>query len=546
MAGGRRTTLQRVTSLARTARDYCGAALDDLVYAFNPEAGVRRKVMRSIMQASERRLAMSADDDRDHGDRLHGPQRWNGSRLSADSELEQDLESVRTNSRELYRTTCAGGAFDTKVDHVVGKGFTYRPKIKAQPGISAEAAAGFNTQLLDVHNRWAQRCDITGKKSLWELSRLVQRSIDVDGESFTVMWAKRRPGQPIPLVLEVVDAERICTPPDKSGDPLCRMGIQTDADGEITGYWLRTTHPFDTKTSEFKWDFIPADRMLHVFEAWFAGQSRGYPWMQRTLSRWRDGEDLDEAGIVAAQVEACHAAFIKTRAPGPAAQAAATVTVNGQPQQTIKPGGLHYVQNGQEEIVFSTPTKSNIVGTLHEWNHRRIAAGMDWPYEFLMKDWRGTSFAGGRLILHGAKVKCQVSQMLLDVGWLMQVANEVTREAILFGAVDINASAYQQRPWVYEVHRWTPQAFGYALNPGEEVDAKISRIEHNLSTLDEELADEGDQLEDVLNQRKVERDLEKKLGIEPAERVAQLAQQGQSANKPKPESSQQKEQANAA
>lgn len=529
--GVRRTSSAARKSVAfagRVVQNSLAALIDGAVMILDPEAGLKRKALRMIHNASVARLA-SGDRDSDNSDRLHGPQRWLGSRLSADSDLEQTLDELRTRTKELYRDTTAGGAIDARIDHVVGKGFTVQAKIKATNGVSQEAADGWSDQLEDVYKRWSPRCDITGRDSLWQLSRLVERSIAYAGESFTVMWARNRPGSPIPLVLEVVDVERVCTPDSKSGDPLCRMGIQYAADGEILGYWLRTTNPYDLKNTEYKWDFIPSDRMLHVYEKWFPGQSRGYPWMVRSLDRLRDGEDLDEAGIIAAQVEACNAAFVKTRQPLKAAQSMGTMTSSGQRLEDVVPGKIHYLDSSSEEVLFNVPTKSNIVGTLHEWNHRRIAAGMNWPYEFLMKDWRGVSFAGGRLVLHGAKITCQCEQQLLTVAWFACIWNELVREAVLFSnrsGVEINVSAYQQRPWLYQAHQWSAPTWSYAITPGEEVEADIKAVEHNFKTLEQVAGERGGNLEDVIAQRKIEVAMEKAAGVEPAERVAAKAQQG--------------------
>lgn len=544
----RRTVMQRVGSWATAARDACGRALDGIVFTVSPAAGAERMLMRKIMEAGEKRLQRGSDDrgGNDKADRLDGPQRWMSSRLSPDSEMERDLETDRQRSAELYRTSTAGGAIDTKCDHVVGKGFTYRPKIKKQPGISSEAAMGFNTQLLEVYNRWSRRCDITGRDSLWEQSQVSQRSIDYAGETITIMWSKMRPGQPIPLILEVVDCERLSTPPSKSGDPFCRMGIQyaDDRTGEIVGYWIRTTHPDDTKQVEFKWDMIPSDRVLHVFDKWFPAQSRGYPWMRRTLDRWRDGEDLDEAGIIAAQVEACHAAFVKTREPLKVAQAAGNMRSNGMRTEDIRPGKITYMDADSEEVLFSTPTKSNIVGTLHEWNHRRIAAGIDWPYEFLMKDWRGVSFAGGRLVLNGAKIKCGVAQEKFITKWLSWIADEFVKQCVLFQAVDINLSAFQQRPWVYQAHRWTPCAWSYAITPMEEINAKIAAVENNQRTLSSVVEENGDEMDEIFEERQIEVEKQESKGIVPAARLVAMGQLGKNGNAQETPSPQAKEASN--
>lgn len=526
--------LDAVAAVGWALRESVATVVDQMVYVVAPQAALERRVLRQISRAADARMSSGDRDRDDAGDRLHGPQRWLGSRLSADSELERDLESLRTHTKELYRDTTAGGAIDSRVDHVVGKGFTVQAKIVAGKGLSQEAADGFNDELEEVYRRWSPACDITGRDSLWQLSRLVERSIAYAGESFTVMWARNRPGRAIPLVLEVVDVERVCTPPEKAGDPYCRMGIQYSKDGEILGYWLRTTNPFDLIQVAYKWDFIPADRMLHVYEKWFPGQSRGYPWMVRSLDRWRDGEDLDEAGIIAAQVEACNAAFVKTRQPLKKAQAMGTTSSSGKRLEDMSPGKINYLDSDAEEVLFNTPTKSNIVGTLHEWNHRRIAAGMNWPYEFLMKDWRGVSFAGGRLVLNGAKITCQCEQQLLVVAWFACIWNEMVREAVLFSntsGVTINLSRYQQRPWIYQAHQWSAPAWTYAITPGEEIDADIKAVEHNFKTLEQVAGERGGNMEDVLDQRQKERKLEEQKGVEPTDRIAAKAQQGQQSAK---------------
>jgi lambda family phage portal protein len=495
------------------------------------------------MEVRERRERFQAAyHDGARNDRLQGPQRWMGSRISPDGALEADLDTLRQRSNELVKSSTIGGAIDGLVDHAIGKGFTPQAKIAEQPGISKEAADGFNTQLEAVYQRWSPQCDLTARKSLWELSRLAYRVWKSQGEAFTIMWAKRRKGQPIPLVLEVIDCDRVETPSHKISDPYCRLGVQYAADGEILGYWVRRTHPYDPKTLDFNYDFIESDRMLHVFESWFPGQSRGYPWLTRAISRLRDADDLDEAGIVAAQVEACNAAFVKTSDPAPKANAAGTSydSSNRRLQEMI-PGAINYLDSSCEEVLFSEPTKSNIVGTLYEWNYRRIASGVNWPYEFLMRDWRGMSFAGGRLILNGAKITCQCDQQLMTLAWFVDIWNRMVDEAVMFDVVDFNKSRYAARPWVYQAHKWTPPKWSYAITPGEEVRANKEAVRENFKTLEEVIAEDGGDLEERLEQRRREvemQNVDKTVPPDIQQMIAQAVAAGRNA--------QQAETANAA
>ena len=537
MGGGRRTFGQRIWLAIATGRNAAGSFVDSVVGVFNPEAGLQRRALRAIASASERRISQYYDDDRG-SDPQHGPQRWMASRLSPDSELERDILEIRKRSLELYRDSTIGGAIETKLDHIVGQGFTYRPRISEQPGITATQAKGWNQQILECHNRWASRCDISGTCSLWECNRLSHRSWEYAGESLTIMYNDKRPYSPIPLILEVVDVERLSTPPERMGDKYCRLGIQYNdsGSGEILGYWIRTTQPYDTKQVEFKWEFHAAENVIHLFERWFPQQSRGYPWLQRTLDRIRDSEDLDEAGIIAAQVEACNAAFVKTREPLKTAQAAARGMARGKRLEDIIPGKIQYLDADAEEVIFNTPTKTNIVGTLHEWNYRRIAAGSDWPYEFLMKDWRGISFAGGRLVLCGAKIKCGVAQKFNVVKWLTPIAERATTQMILFGVVEgINLAKFQQRPWIFTAHSWTPQRWSYALNPGEEISSTVMAVENNMMTKAQAAEENGDLLDEIYDERQREVEQEEQRGITSAGRLLAVGQSGGLAEEDEPD-----------
>jgi capsid protein len=51
-----------------------------------------------------------------------------------------------------------------------------------------------------------------------------------------------------------------------------------------------------------------------------------------------------------------------------------------------------------EEIQMASPTRpGNTFEPFQQWNYRRVAAALNYPYEHLVKNWAGLSFAGGRL-----------------------------------------------------------------------------------------------------------------------------------------------------
>jgi lambda family phage portal protein len=384
--------------------------------------------------------------------------------------------------------------------------------------VLSDEAELYNKQLEAVYRDWEPRADRSGRRSLWMQSRLAERHNEFDGESFTVMSDVGRIDKPIPLALQVIDPERVNTPAEFAGDPLVRLGIRYTADGDIVGYYVQRSHPGDTKNFKLSYEFVEADRMLHVFEPWFAEQSRGLPWMTRALNRARDAKDVDEAAILGMQIEQCYAGFVESgEVPDPFASAATTaVSASGKPLQDIVPGTIRYLEKGQK-VHFGSPTRpGNAFAPFQEWNYRRVAAAINWPYEMVVKNWGTLSFSAGRLVLTDAKKATQVGQKIMREMWLCRVWNRMVYESVVVGETDIDPRLYLQFPNVFERHVWIPPKWEYALNPGEEIDADIKEIDANLATLEDMLGKRGYDLEDLLARKKRERQLIKAAGLDEA------------------------------
>lgn len=508
--------------------------IDRAVFAIAPVWGAQRIATRKQFERSERYFARALESA--ESDRLR-ESKWLGSRLSADAFLEEDLETTRIRSRELYRNDFVGGAIDSRVEHVVGTGFTVQSKIKAKAGvITADQAKALNEQLEEVYERVEPTACRSRKKSLWQKISLACRTVDADGECFVVFSDIGTSDAPIPLCVEVIDADRVETPPEFTSDPSVRMGIKYGSQKEILGYYVRDSHPNDNKEFSLSYKLIPAWRVQHVFVEWFAGQSRGLPWMTRALNRAKDGKDLTEAGIIGAQVEMCFAGFIQSKSnPLSKAMGAATSTESTRRLQDIRPGTLTYI-GADEEISFATPTKANSVGTLQEYNNRTISAALNWPYEMLMKDWRGVSFAGGRIILNAAKISTKVRQKLIIESLLRPFWHRMVEESVIVGAVDIDARLYRDNRHVFNRHVWAGPRWSYAINPAEETKARLMGIDGNLNTLANELAEDQLDLEEVYAQRAIEREMERQGNIRPnanaeADSQLQTAQQTEQAER---------------
>lgn len=169
-----------------------------------------------------------------------------------------------------------------------------------------------------------------------------------------------------------------------------------------------------------------------------------------------------------------------------------------------------------EKINSGAPQRpGNTYEPFMEQQHRQIAAGANFPYEMLAKDWSGLSFAAGRLSLTDARLFVRSEQKLLTELWLMRIWQRMVHEAVMLGAVALSPAEYLRAPWRYTHHTWTPPAWPYALTPGEEIDATVTAIDNNLKTKAEAVAEFGGNWEEVAAQRKRERERERNDQIEP-------------------------------
>lgn len=437
-----------------------------------------------ILDRIEQHAWEGAGNDPNHG------KNWLTSRLSANADLETDLDECRQRSRYLYRNDAIGGAVDDRKNHVVGTGFTYLPQIRPVTGwITQTQADVCNEQLEEIHEGLSPCLGASGNDSLLEQCRLVEGHHGFDGESITLLGDLPMDGdKPLPMVTEVIDPMRMETPPDKLGDPDCKLGVQHyPGSPRIKGYWIQTAHPGETKGPTPHYEFYPRERVIHIFEKFFAGQSRGLAWLARTLYSLQNRKDLTEAGIIRAQVEACFIGFLKQTMPeglDPTGMAKKLAALNrrGQREFEFHPGTYGLLGYGEEFQAGEPPTGLGSADALNMTNDRRIAAALGMAYEMLARDWRGVSFAGGRIILSGVKLDTETRQERIATRWLAPIAHRMVDEAVLLGKVDIPALKYGQRPLIYRRHEWIPQAWPYSVAPGEEVDALLKAVDGNLLT----------------------------------------------------------------
>jgi len=317
---------------------------------------------------------------------------------SPDALVEQGAERLRSVARYLERNhDITRGALRVMVNNVIGPaGIGIEPQPRRKDGtIHAEYAAA----LREAWRDWTQKPEVT-QRMRWPLvQRMMAYSWLRDGEVFAQQLAGPvrglDHGTAVPYSLELLEADFVPLDYDDASMGI-RQGIQCNAWGQPTGYWVHKQDPRETVAVRSDLKMIPADDMLHLATLDRLHQRRGVSELCSIVTRIEDLKDYEESERIAAKIAASLTAYVKrNEANGfnatPPSQA---VDANGNvvPRDLrFEPGMvIDTLQVGEEiGLVDASRPNANLIG----WRSgqlRAIAAGLGVSYSSIARDYDGT------------------------------------------------------------------------------------------------------------------------------------------------------------
>lgn len=467
--------------------------------------------------------------------------RWYTSRGSADADLLPDLDILRQRNRDLERNYgIAGGIHTTLKDNIVGTG----PRLSLMPdyralGKDKDWAEAFSQEVEAGFRAWAEStdCDVTGRANLGILTRRVLHSRMLNGDAIILpIWrpdVTRRYG----LQLQTVEADRLSNPFGRMDTDTMRGGVEIDEYGRPVAYNFQNAHPGDRwglmTTKALTWERVPAEtawgrkRVLHCFDPERDGQNRGKPILAGVIGSFKMLDNYQRTEMQAAAINAVVAAFIETpmdaitvsemlgAADGPASenkklqsymelQRELAVPMQGSMVMTLPPG------TSMKPWAPNRPADQ--FGPFIESVIRNIGAGISMPYELVMKDWSKTNYSSARAALMEAWRMFATHRHWLKVFFLDQVLALWMEEAVFAGDLSITPEEYFANRFAYSRSKWIWPGRGW-IDPVKEAQGSEIRMNIGTSTLEQECAEQGQDWEEVLDQRAIERQRAKDLGL---------------------------------
>jgi lambda family phage portal protein len=245
---------------------------------------------------------------------------------SGDADTIGDLRTLRARARDLARNAPIGrGARNTSKTNIVGPGLRLSSRVQREfLGLSVEQAEAWEANAETLFHMWAssKNADVTRVQNFYEMQGLAFTSAFDSGDVFALRRYKEGSSF-LALCVQLIEADRVCTPLDKQGQINLRDGVELDADLAPVAYHVLNRHPGDdafVQTFEPQdWARIPArgtgtglPMMLHIFDRDRVDLTRGVPALAPVIESLKQLDRYAEAELMAAVVSAFFTVFIKT------------------------------------------------------------------------------------------------------------------------------------------------------------------------------------------------------------------------------------------
>ena len=486
--------------------------LDKAIAAVSPERAVKRAAARMALEFSNSGYGNYGANTTKKN--MRGWMYYGG---SAKEDIEDNIDILRQRSRDAYMgIPTASAALKTLRTNVVAGGLMPSPHIDAEYlGLSSEEAEALQAQVLREFSLWADKptCDADRVDNFYKLQQLAFLSYLMNGDAIALLPFREQPGVPYGLRVRIIEADRVCSPDgydrlveeDVRGHHVYSIiqGIETDQEGMVVAYWICNRHPHSSlafRSGTLKWTRVEAygetgrPNVLHVMNRERAGQRRGVPILAPVLEALKQLGRYTEAEITAAVISAMFTVFIQSDTVQDGGRPLGEMLppellIDAQDQGSIELGnGAIVALNPGEKVQFADPKHPNSgYDAFYNAMVREIGSALEIPPEVLEKQFT-QNFSSARGSLNEFWRTCGMMWDWFSDYFCQPIYEAWFAEAVARGR--IHAPGFFTDPAVRKAYtecKWNGPS-RTALNPSQEVEAAMKRVESGFSTAQEETA----------------------------------------------------------
>lgn len=362
--------------------------------------------------------------------------------------------------------------------------------------------------------------------------RQAARTMIRGGEAVAVLrWRKSSPGPTSPryrTCVQPVDPDRLRNPYGAPDSLTMRGGIEFDDDGVPLAGHLTDAHPADwfAGAKVATWTRVPFETawgrpvLIHAYEPDREDQTRAISPFAALVSSLRMVTRHADTEIAAAAVNALYAAYVTsslsvgdvaesmTPAATTVSRADARTAFYEKTRPTLAGVRIPVLPIGDKIEFNSAPRQTAAFAHFQAAFLQRIAAALGLSYEQLTMDWSKTNYSSARAALNEVWRAIQRMLAVFVDQYVTPIYYAFLEEAIDRGYVEIpgGLDAFHAMPAAWLAARWIGPGRGY-VDPETEADAATKRLGNLTSTLEDEAADQGKDLDDILDQIEAEEEM---------------------------------------
>ena len=458
--------------------------------------------------------------------------RW----LSAGSDIDLNLQTMRSRAADLARNTALGSAAITASSRgVIGSGL----KLFARPnhrllGITATEAREWGQRATEEFRLWAATvdCDLNRRNNFYDLQHIAYENYLVDGDCF-VLFRRKPPTtrNPYTLRLQLLEGNRVSTPyrdltlgsiegRAPNGNRIVN-GIEVDDDGELIALHVSNRVPDDAVDRERVTEWARVEMFgrsgfpnaLQICHDIRAGQYRGVPYLAPVVETLKQMAQFTTAELSAAIIKSYFALFFTQPEMNYEVQDVLGEGARSEYEELdiseyrLGTGTLTALPRGVDVKAVDSGQSTSTFGAFMDELETEIGAALGLPREVLVGSFKA-SYSASRAALLQANDEYQRRREWFVRDFLRPIYEVFLTEAVAIGRLDAPAffdDALKRRAWCE--CEWYGPALGI-LDPVKEIQAATLRIEQGLSTRQKEAAElTGTNLERNLEQQMLEREL---------------------------------------
>jgi lambda family phage portal protein len=376
---------------------------------------------------------------------------------------------------------------------------------------------------------------VAGELNFNGMTQLVFRSALENGEAIALPLWIARPDSQFKTCLQLVESDRLRNPWGTQNfwglgaTPNLIAGIEKDDYGRPVAYWIQKAPLYlngwmlQMPVNAYDFERIPAEtswgrkQVLHMHVKERIGQTRGRPILTPVIEQFRMLDSYERTELQSAIVNALIAGTIET----PLDPQTLTDLVGGDPNKYIQAKNEYRVQleggtfiplyPGDKMQPFLPARPAAQFSAFVESVSRQIGVALGLPYELLIKDFSKTNYSSARAALLEAWRFFSVRRAWLAASWAGPVYRLWLEEAVNAGLVD--APNFYENQAYYCRSKWIGMGKGW-VDPVKEAEAAQLRMQSMLSTLEKECAEQGEDWNEVIEQRALENARLEELGLQ--------------------------------